>query len=612
MTSPYLLFLISFAASLALTPTVRHVARRRDWVAYPVKDRWHETPTALMGGIAIYLAVAVPLGFMADFQGFWPHLMAGNTPKTAPSIEAAVWVGASLMFVLGWVDDFLRIKPHVKLIGQILTASLMVFLGFRLHWFSSMTLDTLITLFWIVGITNAVNLIDNMDGLCAGVGIIAALYFAVLFSTGTGSGLPAALLLAGALGGFLVYNYNPASIFMGDCGSLVVGFTLAMLGIHYSEAIASAPLARIGVPVMVLMVPMLDTTLVTLIRLLSGRKASTGGRDHTSHRLVLMGFSQRHAVLFLYGVGTISGIAAVFVNSSYSLSSPAVIIPLGLSVLLMGIYMAQLRVYEEQEFSVLRNHAYTPILLELTYKRQIVLVVLDFCLIAFAYYLSYRLRFSDSEFSFYFEMFLHSLPPIIACKFIAFYLVGVYRGFWRFMSTDEVLIFVKASTLATLFSVVAVTYLYRFRDFSKGLFVIDWLLTTGLLLGTRGSFRIFLDSMGRKTLAGEKAIIYGAGRGGEILLREIVNNKAHQINPVGFIDDDPLKTGKRLQGYPILGTSRDLEPLLAQHAFGCVFISFMTAAETEAAVYSVKNFCKQHGISLRQFSISLEEVDLDG
>lgn len=612
MMPPHLIFLISFFACLALTPAVRYVARRRDWVAYPVKDRWHETPTALMGGVAIYLAMAVPLFFMADFQGFWGYFIGSKALRTAPSIDAAIWVGATLMFLLGWVDDFLSIKPHSKLIGQILTASLMAFLGFRLHWFDSLTLDTLVTLFWIVGITNAFNLIDNMDGLCSGVGMIAAVYFGVLFASGGGSGIPSALLLAGSLGGFLVYNFNPASIFMGDCGSLVIGFTLAMLGIHYTESFTLSPMALYGVPVMVLMVPILDTTLVTLIRLLSGRKASTGGRDHTSHRLVLMGFSQRHAVLFLYGVGTISGIAALFVNTSDTLSSPAVIIPLGLSILLMGIYMAQLRVYEEKEFSMLRNHAYTPILIELTYKRQIVLVVLDFCLIVFSYYLSYRLRFSDAELSFYFRTFLHSLPAIIACKFVAFFLVGIYRGFWRFMSADDVFTFIKASTLATVFSVVAVTFLYRFRDFSKGLFVIDWLLTTGLLLGTRGSFRISLDFMSRKTLEGEKTVIYGAGRGGEILLREIVNNKSHRINPVGFIDDDPLKTGKRLQGYPILGTFAEMERLFAQHAFGSVFISFMASPENDAAVSAVKRFCKNHGLSLKRFSISLEEVDLDG
>ncbi len=612
MIPPYLILLISFTACLVLTPVVRHVARRRDWVAYPVKDRWHETPTALMGGIAIYLAMAVPLFFMADVKGVWAPFIGGAPIGSVPPIDAAIGVGATLMFILGWVDDLWRIKPHAKLIGQILAASLMAFLGFRLHWFASLTLDTLVTLFWIVGITNAVNLIDNMDGLCAGIGSIAALYFGVLFSaSGTGAGLPSALLLAGALAAFLVYNVRPASIFMGDCGSLVIGFTLAMLGIQYTASATLPPMALYGVPVMVLMVPILDTTLVTLIRILSGRKASTGGRDHTSHRLVLMGFSQGSAVLFLYGVGVISGIAAVVVNTSDSLTSPAVIIPLGLSILLMGIYMAQLRVYEEKEFSVLRNHAYTPILLELTYKRQIVLVILDFCLIAFAYYLSYRLRFSDAEFSFYFRTFLLSLPAIIACKFVAFFFVGIYRGFWRFMSTDDVFSFVKASTLATVLSVVAVTYLFRFQDFSKGIFVIDWLLTTGLLLGTRGSFRIALDFMSRRTLAGEKALIYGAGRGGEILLREIVNNQVHRIKPVGFIDDDAFKTGKRLQGYPILGTFADAERLFARHAFGTVFVSFMDAPENDGAVDQVKSFCKKHDITLKRFSISLEEVELD-
>ncbi|AOY60666.1 MULTISPECIES: glycosyl transferase [Desulfococcus] len=612
MIPPYAIFLISFLACVVLTPAVRFLARQRDWVAYPVKDRWHKTPTALMGGVAIYLAMGVPLGIMADFDGFWDYIFGGRVPPTAPAIDAAIWVGATLMFILGIVDDFLRIKPHTKLIGQILAASLMTFLGFRLHWFHSMTLDTLITLFWIVGITNAFNLIDNMDGLCAGVGMIAAVYFGLLFAfSGVENGIPAALLMAGSLAGFLVYNFNPASIFMGDCGSLVIGFTLAMLGIHYTESSISGPMALYGVPVMVLMVSILDTILVTSIRLLSGRKASTGGRDHTSHRLVLMGFSQRQAVLFLYGVGIISGIAAMVVNNIDTLSSPAVIIPLGLSLSLMAIYIAQLRVYEEKEFSVFRNHGYTPILMELTYKRQIVLVFLDFGLIAFSYYLSYRLRFSDAEFAFYFKLFLSSLPAVIACKFIAFFIVGVYRGFWRFMSADDVFTFIKASTLATLFTVAAITFLYRFRDFSKGLFVIDWLLTTGLLLGTRGSFRISMDFMSRKTLGGEKAVIYGAGRGGEILLREIVNNKSHGINPVGFIDDDPVKTGKRLQGYPILGTFEDIERLFTQYGFGSVFISFMSSAENDAAISAAKAFCKHHGLSLRRFSICLEEIDLD-
>ena len=136
-----------------------------------------------------------------------------------------------------------------------------------------------------------------------------------------------------------------------------------------------------------------------------------------------MGFSEKKAVLFLYGVGLVSGIAAIFVSRSDTFTSPSVIIPVMLSILLMGIYLSQLRVYPEKEFSVLRGRTFTPILVELTYKKQIVLVVLDFCLIAFSYYLSYRLRFDSFQFPYYFKVFLKSLPAVIACKLTAFLLM---------------------------------------------------------------------------------------------------------------------------------------------------------------------------------------------
>ncbi|GBC63623.1 glycosyl transferase [Desulfonema ishimotonii] len=603
----YPIAFLSFFLCLALTPAVRYIAAQRGWMACPVKDRWHKKPTALMGGIAIYLSTAIPLFFVADFSGLL-SCITGITGEEQPLPDAVIWIGMTLLFVLGLVDDVIRLRPQTKLVGQILVASMAAFLGFRLHWFTSLTLDTVVTIVWIVGLTNAFNLIDNMDGLCTGVALIAALYFSLLLP-GSGGGM-AALFLAGALAGFLVYNFNPASIFMGDCGSLMIGFALAMMGLHYSETAQCTMLATIAVPVMVLMVPILDTTLVTLIRLLSGRKASVGGKDHTSHRLVLMGFSERGAALFLYFVGSISGVAALFVDATDSLTSPAAIIPLAIAILLMGIYMAQIRVYPEKEFSLLRNRAYTPILIELTYRRQLTMVVLDFCLIAFSYYLSYRLRFNSADFAYYFQVFLHSLPAIIACKLIAFFILGIYRGIWRYMSSNDVFIYLRASAMATLFSVVAVTYIYRFRDFSKGIFVIDWLLTTGLLLGTRGSFRISLDAMNRKSLSGEKVLIYGAGRGGEILLREILNNRRHAIQPVGFIDDDTLKTGRKLQGYPILGTFRDVDRLLNEYHFKGMLISFNGSVPNN--LDGAMRFCDSRRLFLKRFSICLEPVETEG
>lgn len=549
----------------------------------------------------------------------------------------------TLLFILGLLDDFIHIKPHTKLVGQILVASMVTFLGFRLHWFTSLTSDTIVTIVWIVGITNAFNLIDNMDGLCAGVGVIAALYLVLLFTgdvrnvlslpgwdfgireswgaaateisirgfeTESGPDIAAfvAMILAGSLTAFLFYNFNPASIFMGDCGSLMIGFMLSMLSLHYSETGTASKLSSYAVPVMILMVPILDTTMVTFIRLLSGRKASVGGKDHTSHRLVLMGFSEKGAVISLYGIGAISGVAALFVSRNDSLTSPAVIIPLALSILLMATYLAQIRVYPEKEFSLLRGRAYTPILIDLTYKRQIILVMLDFCLIAFAYYLSYRLRFDSKEFHVYFKVFLHSLPAVIACKFVAFFTMGIYRGIWRYMSTNDVFVYLKASVVATLLSVVTVTFIYRFDDFSKGIFVIDWLLTTGLILGSRGSFRISLDTMKRKTLKGEPVLIYGAGRGGEILVREILNNKKREIKPVGFIDDDPLKFGKKLQGYPILGSFQEAELLVIKYRVRGMLISFNNRDSRN--IDAVKEFCKANGLFLKWFFIDIEDVDL--
>jgi len=602
-------FLSAFGLSAALTPAVKRLAARFGWMAYPVKDRWHKRPTALMGGIAIYAGMAIPLVFAAAFSTLIPHFTQNPLALPVPDLDAAIWTGIGLMFCLGMIDDFLRIKPHTKLVGQILVASLMTFWGFRLHWFDSLTLDTVVTIVWIVGITNALNLIDNMDGLCAGVALIAAGYFGWLFAAEGMDGSPSALILSGSLLGFLIYNFNPASIFMGDSGSLPIGFTLAMLGLNAAGIQSKSPVAAYAVPVMVLLVPILDTTLVTNIRILSGRKASTGGKDHTSHRLVLMGFSERGAVLFLYGVGLISGIAGVFVHQSDTLTSPAAIIPLLIAVLLMGVYMAQLRVYPEKEFSLLRDHAYTPILLELTYKRQLMLVILDFGLIAFSYYLSYRLRFSGDDFIFYFKVFLHSLPTIIACKFVAFFAMGIYRGFWRYLSTDDVFVYIKSTTIATLLSVAVVTFIYRFQDFSKGLFLIDWLVTTGLLLGTRGSFRIFVDAMSRKTMRGEKVLIYGAGRGGEILLRELIHNQQREMVPVGFVDDDVLKMGKKIQGYPILGTFQDAGRLLTSHPFGGILVSFN--GHSLEGIGRVRDFCRENDLFLKQFAIHLEHVDLE-
>lgn len=604
------LVLAAFGLSLILTPVVRLVAIKNGWIATPREDRWHKRNTALLGGIAIFIGLAVPLLFIGDFSLLWKKLMAGATFKKPIAIPTVILCGSTVLFLLGLVDDFINIKPHNKLLGQIIVSSMVVFVGFRLNWFTSLTFDTMFTLIWIVGITNAFNLLDNMDGLCAGTAMVAALAMAALYARYDASAFSVALIVAGSCGAFLIYNFNPASIFMGDCGSLVIGYSIAVLSLYHGEFASGSRLSAFAVPLLILMVPLLDTTLVTVIRLLSGRKASTGGRDHTSHRLVLMGFSEKSAVLFLYGIGAVSGVAAVFVSHSDTITSPAVIVPIVSAIVLMGIYMSQLRVYPEKEFSVLRDQKFTPILIELTYKKQILLVLLDLGIVAFSYYLSYRLRFEGAQFKVFFNTFLKSLPVIIAVKLLVFYFTGIYRGFWQYISTPDVFLFIRSSFFATLLSITSVTILYRFNKFSKGVFIIDLILTTLFLLGTRGSFRLFKETIKRKTLSGKRVVIYGAGQGGELLIREILNNNSLAIDPVGFLDDDPLKIGKRIQGFPILGSFDQLNQFIDKFKIQGVLLSFNGNGNRNAYCEAIRA-CRKNGLFLKSFAIDLNDVNLD-
>ncbi|MDP8235110.1 MAG: hypothetical protein P9M08_01875 [Candidatus Erginobacter occultus] len=607
---PLLLFSLSLVLAAVLTPAVRYLALKKGWVAQPSHDRWHQRPTALMGGIAIFVAGAVGLFLLADFDSVGAALFDSGSGVALPSAAAVILPGAAFLFGLGLLDDLRDLKPHIKLIGQILAAAWVVFAGFRLNWFVSLTADTMFTLIWVVGITNAFNLMDNMDGLCAGVGLVACLVLAVIFRPLATEPFLISLVLAGGLAGVLIYNFKPAKIFMGDCGSLAVGFSVSVLALQYSTLPSSTPLGRVAVPLLVLMVPLLDTTLVTVIRLLSGRKASTGGRDHTSHRLVLMGFSERSAVLLLYGTGGVAGLAAIFVSHSDILTSPAVIIPVFVAFLLMGIYLSQLRVYPEKEFSALRGRKFTPILFELTHKRQLMMIALDILLVAFSYYAAYRIRFDSRQFGFYFPVFLESLPIIIAAKLTVFYFSGIYRGFWEYLSTRDVFLYTRSSAIATMVSIALLTVIYRFDDFSKGVFVIDCLLTILLLLGTRGSFRLFWETIRRKSLDGERVAIYGVGRSGELLLRELLNNPHLGVNPVGFLDDNPLKTGKNIQGFPVLGGFDRLPSLAARHKIDGVLLPF-DLRNGEAARQAAIRHCRRHGLFLKEFSIDLRSVDLE-
>ena len=357
---------VSFLAGLGLVPLSRRVALMFGVVARPKSDRWHRDAVPLLGGLAIALIVIGGASVAPETRGL-----------------VLILVCATLIASIGLVDDLLHLKSSTKLVFQIVVASIFVYAGARLHWTVSLTLDTLLTLLWIVGVTNALNLLDNMDGLATGVAVIACVSLLLALAPATPPEAFLVAMLLGALAAFLVFNVHPASIFMGDTGSLLIGFLLAATSI--SSGAASGPrelLSVVAAPVLVLFIPIFDTTFVFVARLLSGRPPSQGGRDHSSHRLVAMGLSERWAVAVLWTLAGVGGLVGVLVRQ---ISTDWAGIVAGIFVLTMALfaaYLAGVRVYDNAPS---RGNGLTLVVIDFMYKRRVLEVLLDFSLVCVAY-----------------------------------------------------------------------------------------------------------------------------------------------------------------------------------------------------------------------------------
>ena len=302
----------------------------------------------------------------------------------------------------------------------------LVSLGVTLPWTGSQVMNALITVLWIVGAANAFNLLDNMDGLCAGIAVITAVALCVSVRQADPGAFAVGAALAGAAAGFLVFNFNPASIFMGDSGSLFLGSSLAVLACLGESPAQRGVASAIAVPVLLMLIPIFDTTFVTLSRKLSSRSVSVGGRDHTSHRLVALGLSERQAVLFLCGLAALAGAAAVGISSARFREADILLGLLLVALLLLGVRLANVRVYDGEDFVVLRQRSLTPLVAEFVYKRRVFEVILDVFLVVIAYYASWVLRF-ERDLPEYYAAFVRSVPIVIGCQIASFQMAGILR-----------------------------------------------------------------------------------------------------------------------------------------------------------------------------------------
>ena len=329
------------------TPIVKFLAERFNVVDIPKDDRrMHKKPMPLMGGLAMFY------GFIISIAVFVPMTRQ----------LAGLFIGATIIVVVGIIDDKKNLHPVPKLIFQIVAAIIAVYFGHSIKFFSNPFGDSnlpfvlsspwveIISVFWIVGLTNAVNFIDGLDGLAAGVSSIASL--SILFISiimGNAAVTPIAAALVGCCVGFLPFNSNPAKIFMGDTGSTFLGYTLALIsmqGLFKGYAIISFVL-----PILVLGLPLFDTLFAIIRRILNGQSPMQGDRSHLHHRLIDLGFNQKQAVAIMYSISSILGIGSI-VMAARGVVSGVILILSVLPILVGALYIAATRKHEQEESAV--------------------------------------------------------------------------------------------------------------------------------------------------------------------------------------------------------------------------------------------------------------------
>ena len=564
-------------------------------IAVPSSDRWHDAPTPSFGGVGIFAGFSV---------GLWAAALVGAyTPDRS---LVGIYVAVSLVFLAGLIDDVFGLPPLAKLAVQIGAAAIVIATGTHVQLVHNAVIADAIAVLWLVGLTNAFNLLDNMDGLAATLASIAFFFFAVDAVTLHPNDMFLAFAIAGACAcfGFLPFNLRPngrALVFMGDSGSQMLGFALAALGLSSSWRVAGTTVATLVLPVLVLAVPILDTTLVTIARMLDGRPIHQGGRDHSSHRLVRLGLSERHAVALLALIALCIGGSslAYTVLDNYVYTIVGVVLTFALLVQ-FGSFLADVdrRPVHLDEPLPFRD-------VFAVHWRRLVEVLVDFVIISLSFGAAYLIMFgwpgSTSQ-----RFIAHlTLPVILAARFLAFIPFGLYRSVWRYASASDAVAAALAVVVSEFVALSFMVLTQDMRDFSRSFFIVDGLICMVAIVGSRLAERtIVIGSKSVRDRTARRTLIIGAGRTGRALMRELKETAGERV--VGFVDDNPGLRRRRVNGIKVEGRTDELQRILETTTPNIVLVTIPNAPhETLDAVVAA---CDAAGVACK---FVRRELDLD-
>lgn len=615
------IFAIPLILSLVITPYVIRFAHRIGAIDQPNERKVHKYPIPRLGGLAIYFSFFASLLISMKFS-------AGSSMffSISPHLGGMLVISLTIVLALGIWDDIKSLPPGKKFLGQFLAATIVYFAGFRIstitHPFSTELLNLGIlefpaTIIWIVGITNAFNLIDGLDGLATGVAFIVSLTISIItFLKGDFSTSLMALLLAGSVLGFLRYNFNGAKIFLGDSGSLFLGFLLAILSMQSSTK-GSAAFSLI-VPMLTLGLPIMDTLLSMTRRLLRSifsveQKSKSlfrrlfvvflPDKGHIHHQLLARGFSHGNAVLILYIVSCLFGVGAFAVTMANNISITPILMTIGIATF---IGVNQLRY---NEMSILRNGILLPLYEWPVAKSSTFQGFLDLGFIVISFSISLLLSARLQATSQFDTKTFTILAVICGIRLFIFYLGGMYKRTVKQFGIGDLLRILKTVTLSVVLSWMIVAFLPKpWNAFNWTLAILDFYFLLSFIIGTRISFHIlnYLSRRGGIENGKKKILIYGADEKGILIMQQILNEHSLDYSPVGFIDDDPQLEGKYLNGYPVFGGHWKLQRVLQQNKVSEII--FSKKIEFAEVFNRVRNTARTCGVTLRDFRFTVDQI----
>lgn len=601
MTIVYFLLPATIAALLAfaLTPAIRALGLRFGIVDAPGPRKIHEVPVPNMGGLAVVIAVAVAVGASAVID-------RGRTHMIPPDLLLATAVGLLPILLVSVLDDLRGLPPLPKFLMHIAGASATVALGVRLggaiHFLGTQIsigwLALPISVLWLAGTTNAFNIIDGLDGLSAGLALISAVSLACVSLVVRRYEMAAtAAVLAGALAGFLPYNIYPAKIYLGDTGATAIGFFLGVLTLRGGST-ATAGMAVI-LPVLVVGVPVAETILSMIRRTVRKLHGSPKGimdadGDHIHHRLIALGYTQRRAVALLYGIGvlvTLCGFASVYMTAQNAAL---------LLVTLFAAAMAGIAKLGYDEFAIIRSGAMLRVYDRPVLRSGLFVVFIDLALVTASIYAAIVLKYDDWSVRDHRNLAINFLVFAPAITVAVFGAMGIYRRSWAKAGVDDML----RSSIAVLIASAGTLVLIRLLTLSSAPLTF-YALYGGALLGfvngARASYRVLSHWARRSSHEGQPVVIYGAGEAGALALREILHNTEMAMRPVGYIDDDPLKRGRLINGYPVLGDVDDLESIVIGSGVNGVVVA--SDKIPVVRVRAARRICERNGAWVTFFEV---------